>query len=49
MERLVGKLAPDFKVPTALGNGEGFSEASLKDYKGEWLVLFFYPLDFTFI
>lgn len=49
MERLVGKLAPDFKVPTALGNGEDFGEAKLSDYKGDWLVLFFYPLDFTFI
>lgn len=49
MERLVGRPAPDFTLPTAFGNGEDFGEASLKDYKGEWLVLFFYPLDFTFI
>lgn len=49
MERLVGKLAPDFSVPTALGNGEDFGTAKLSDYKGDWLVLFFYPLDFTFI
>lgn len=49
MERLVGKPAPNFSVPTALGNGEDFGQAKLEDYKGEWLVLFFYPLDFTFI
>lgn len=48
-ERLVGKAAPDFTMETALGNGEGFGKASLSDYKGKWLVLFFYPLDFTFV
>ncbi|WP_427339370.1 peroxiredoxin [Caloranaerobacter sp. DY30410] len=49
MERLVGKPAPLFKMKTALGNGEGFGEVSLEDYKGKWLVMFFYPLDFTFV
>ncbi|AFS79426.1 putative peroxiredoxin in rubredoxin operon [Gottschalkia acidurici 9a] len=49
MSRLVGKPAPDFTMKTALGNGEGFGEAKLSDYKGKWLVLFFYPLDFTFV
>lgn len=48
-DRLVGKQAPDFKMETALGNGEGFGQASLSDYKGKWLVFFFYPLDFTFV
>jgi peroxiredoxin (alkyl hydroperoxide reductase subunit C) len=48
-ERLVGKKAPDFKMETALGNGEGFGKVSLSDYKGKWLVFFFYPLDFTFV
>lgn len=48
-ERLVGKQAPDFTMETALGNGEGFGTASLSDYKGKWLILFFYPLDFTFV
>ncbi|MBJ6360526.1 peroxiredoxin [Paenibacillus sp. GCM10012307] len=48
-ERLVGKQAPDFNLETALGNGEDFGTASLSDYKGKWLVLFFYPLDFTFV
>ncbi|WP_409345320.1 peroxiredoxin [Paenibacillus sp. MBLB4367] len=47
--RLVGKQAPDFTMDTALGNGEGFGQVSLGDYKGKWLVLFFYPLDFTFV
>ncbi|WJH35082.1 peroxiredoxin [Paenibacillus aurantius] len=48
-ERLVGKQAPFFKMETALGNGQDFGTASLSDYKGKWLVLFFYPLDFTFV
>lgn len=49
MERLVGKKAPDFTMNTALGDGSGFSKVSLKDYEGKWLVMFFYPLDFTFV
>lgn len=47
--RLVGKPAPDFNMETALGDGKEFGRASLSDYKGKWLVLFFYPLDFTFV
>lgn len=47
--RLVGKQAPDFAMETALGNGVDFGNASLADYRGKWLVLFFYPLDFTFV
>lgn len=39
--------APDFKG-TAVINGQ-FREISLKDYAGKYLVLFFYPLDFTFV
>jgi len=47
--RLVGKQAPNFTMETALGNGVDFGKASLSDYRGKWLVLFFYPLDFTFV
>jgi peroxiredoxin (alkyl hydroperoxide reductase subunit C) len=47
--RLVGKPAPDFTMETALGNGKDFGRVSLSDYKGKCLVLFFYPLDFTFV
>merc|ERR1739838_909997 len=43
----IGKPAPFFKTQ-ALVNGE-FKEVSLSDYKGKYLVLFFYPLDFTFV
>ena len=44
---LVGKEAPDFKAQALVG--KEFQEISLGDYKGKWLVLFFYPLDFTFV
>ena len=39
--------APDFKGQ-AVVDGQ-FKEISLSDFKGKWLVLFFYPLDFTFV
>ncbi|XP_042372900.1 thioredoxin-dependent peroxide reductase, mitochondrial-like, partial [Plectropomus leopardus] len=43
----VTQPAPDFKG-TAVYKGE-FKEMSLADFKGKYLVLFFYPLDFTFV
>ncbi|MBC7961078.1 MAG: peroxiredoxin [Vallitaleaceae bacterium] len=49
MERLIGKKARVFSMATALGDGSDFGQVSLEDYKGKWLVLFFYPLDFTFV
>jgi peroxiredoxin 2/4 len=40
--------APDFKAPAATGPGPAdVREVSLGDYAGRWLVLFFYPRDFT--
>lgn len=48
-ERLVGKPAPDFSLETALGDGKEFGTVKLSDYRGKWLVFFFYPLDFTFV
>lgn len=48
-QRLVGKPAPAFTLDTVDGNGESFGRVSLSDYRGKWLVLFFYPLDFTFV
>jgi alkyl hydroperoxide reductase subunit AhpC len=44
----VGRPAPDFEMEGVTGSGE-FKNYRLKDYKGKWVVLFFYPLDFTFI
>ncbi len=50
MSVLVGRQAPDFNVSAVLGNGEivdnfTFSEA----IHGKYALLFFYPLDFTFV
>ncbi|OPJ56820.1 peroxiredoxin [Alkalithermobacter paradoxus] len=48
-ERMVGVKAPDFTMKTVLGDGQTFGEVSLDSFKGKWLVMFFYPLDFTFV
>ena len=45
---LVTKQAPGFKA-TAVMPDNSFKEVSLSDYKGKKVVLFFYPLDFTFV
>ena len=45
---LVTKQAPDFKA-TAVMADNSFKEISLSDYRGKKVVLFFYPLDFTFV
>ena len=47
MPQIVGRQAPDFALESVL-NGR-FATTRLSDYKGKWLVLFFYPLDFTFV
>ena len=44
---IVGQAAPDFSME-AVDSGN-FKNVTLEDYKGKWLVLFFYPLDFTFV
>uniref|UniRef100_H2ZSZ9 thioredoxin-dependent peroxiredoxin n=1 Tax=Latimeria chalumnae TaxID=7897 RepID=H2ZSZ9_LATCH len=43
----IGKPAPEFQA-TAVVNGD-FKEIKLSDYRGKYVVLFFYPLDFTFV
>ena len=43
----VGQKAPDFVAP-AYHKGE-FIEVKLSDYLGKWMVLCFYPGDFTFV
>jgi len=48
MERVkVGAKAPDFEAP-AYQNGQ-FGQVKLSDYLGKWVVLCFYPGDFTFV
>ena len=48
---IVGRPAPDFKLEGVVGieQGKEFKTLSLKDFQGKWLVLFFYPADFTFV
>ena len=48
MTTLVTKEAPDFKAQAVMADNS-FKEISLSDYKGKYVVLFFYPLDFTFV
>jgi peroxiredoxin (alkyl hydroperoxide reductase subunit C) len=43
----VGKPAPDFEL-SAFHQG-GFKNVKLSDYKGKWIVVCFYPGDFTFV
>ena len=45
---LVTKPAPDFKAQAVMPDNS-VKELKLSDYKGEKVVLFFYPLDFTFV
>lgn len=44
----IGQPAPKFTAEAVNTSGE-FVNISLSDYKGKYLVLFFYPLDFTFV
>lgn len=44
----VGEQAPDFSGVTAYKAGE-FVKLSLSDFRGKWVVFFFYPRDFTFV
>jgi alkyl hydroperoxide reductase subunit AhpC len=43
----IGKPAPSFRLPGTLD--EMIKEFSLSDFRNRWLILFFYPADFTFI
>ncbi len=50
MSVLVGRKAPDFSVPAVLGSGEIVDKFNLYDnIKGKYALVFFYPLDFTFV
>ena len=45
----VGEPAPDFRMPSTKNMKTLDEPVSLKDYEGRWVVLVFYPLDFTFV
>ena len=44
----VGKEAIDFEASAFIAN-KGFQPVKLSDYKGKWIVLCFYPGDFTYV
>ncbi len=44
----VGRGAPDFEANGFVAD-KGFAPIKLSDYKGKWIVLCFYPGDFTFV
>ena len=48
MSILVQQPAPEFKAQAVMPNGT-FQEVKLSDYRGKYVLLFFYPLDFTFV
>jgi peroxiredoxin (alkyl hydroperoxide reductase subunit C) len=49
MPHLITKEAPDFTAKAVLADSSIDSEFSLSSFKGKYIILFFYPLDFTFV
>lgn len=45
---MINQPAPQFTAQAVFDGGD-VKNVSLQDYKGKWVVLFFYPLDFTFV
>jgi peroxiredoxin (alkyl hydroperoxide reductase subunit C) len=48
-EAKVGQPSPDFDMPSTKNIEKLNENVKLSDYQGQWLVLLFYPLDFTFV
>lgn len=49
MSVLVTQKAPDFTAPAVLGDGTIVEDFKLSDLRGRYVMLFFWPLDFTFV
>lgn len=49
MSQFIGQQAPDFTATAVMPDGTFNEEFKLSDYRGKYVVLFFYPLDFTFV
>jgi peroxiredoxin (alkyl hydroperoxide reductase subunit C) len=49
MCNFIGKKAPEFTAPAVMPDNSIKPDFSLADLKGKYVVLFFYPLDFTFV
>ena len=45
----IGQPAPDFQADAWIRGAHGSRKVALSEYRGKWVVLFFYPRDFTFI
>jgi peroxiredoxin 2/4 len=46
---LVGRKAPDFNAPAVVNGNTFIDSCQLSAFRGKYVVLFFYPLDFTFV
>lgn len=49
MQQLIGQEAPHFTVKAVIDGEKIVDQFSLRDFRGKYLFLFFYPLDFTFV
>jgi peroxiredoxin (alkyl hydroperoxide reductase subunit C) len=49
MSILVAQAAPDFEAPAVMPSGVIEEHFKLSDLRGQYVVIFFYPLDFTFV
>ncbi len=49
MSQFIGQQAPNFTATAVLADGTFKDDFKLSDYRGKYVVLFFYPLDFTFV
>jgi len=49
MSTLVAKQAPDFTATAVMPDNSMKEDFTLSDYRGKYVILFFYPLDFTFV
>ena len=49
MSTLVSRQAPDFTATAVMGDNSFKEDFKLSDYRGKYVILFFYPLDFTFV
>jgi len=49
MSQFIGQPAPDFEAVAVMPDGSFKEDFKLSDFRGKHVVLFFYPLDFTFV
>lgn len=49
MSQFIGQPAPDFTATAVMPDNSFKEDFKLSDYRGQYVVLFFYPLDFTFV